>query len=225
MQRKGLRKKGWHKQNWNPVVESQFSKKSNIWEAQHPSKWFKFSVIKRWTHLIRRPEAHCKQTRLTGLRHNNTNLKRNQWAAKRQDGAMGHNRWGRPWRKKDLSMSTDATHEKDGTTKTDSLLLKPNSRKRTCQNMKHDARIWKLRAAWELTQEAKPECIDKMQSEKLVVPGILSQGTYGNDESCCCKPTLQKVQHRGGNTDAVHEDNKALHERQGTAQIIYSFLI
>ena len=172
---------------------------------------------------VERSKTHCRlKSRLTGMRHNNTNLKRNQWAAARQDGAMGHNSSGRPWRKrKDLSMSTDATH--------DVQRMERQKLISCCWNPileEEPARIWNTMPEYE--SWGQPESEHKKQGKSaytkckarsfLVVPGILSQGTYGEcNESCCWKPTLQKktMQHRGGNTGAIHEDNKALPESRG----------
>ena len=39
----GLMYKGWYEQNWYPVVESQFSKKGNIWEAKHDARIWKIA--------------------------------------------------------------------------------------------------------------------------------------------------------------------------------------
>ena len=40
--------KGWYEQNWYPVVESQFSKKSNIWEAKHNARIWQIAAA--WEH-------------------------------------------------------------------------------------------------------------------------------------------------------------------------------
>ena len=203
--------KGWHKQNWCPVVESQFPVRSlaSMRELQGGSTSqdsnMNMSRMRYITGKILQqlPETSC-----------------NQWAATRK-GAMGHNSRGRPWRKRRTLVWAQMQHiiTRARTTKTDILLSKHNSRRRaTCQNMKHNAK----RKIAEGSLRANIECRARVHTQNARQEAFYWCQEYWVREHTenAMSPVVESQRSKtrcniGGNTGAIHEDSKALPESRG----------